>query len=104
MLSGEAQKRKTQKALDSLHLPGLNTAACQKAKEASFQGYHQTGAAREEITRSRAEDAMLLVTPLHYTSVKSEQSAYQIVLRFHLFSKDFFSLSSLTQNSFIHTT
>lgn len=51
------------KALDGLHLPGLNTAACQKAKETSFQGYHQTGAAGEEITRSRAGDETLLVTP-----------------------------------------
>lgn len=60
-MSGAAWRRK--KALDGLHLPGLNTAACQKAKEASFQGYRQTGAAGEEITRSRAGDETLLVTP-----------------------------------------
>ncbi len=48
-----------------LHLLlGLDTAVCQKTKGESFQGYHQTGEARDEITQRRTEDETLLVTPL----------------------------------------
>lgn len=47
-----------------LHLlPGLDTAVCQKTKGESFQGYHQTGEARDEITQRRKEDETLLITP-----------------------------------------
>lgn len=47
-----------------LHLPGLNTAVFRKTKGGSLQGYHQTGAAWEEITSRRAKDETLVVTPL----------------------------------------
>lgn len=53
-----------EEGLCHLQLPGLDTAVCQKTKRGSFQGYHLTGAAWEEITRRRAKDETLLVTPL----------------------------------------
>ncbi len=53
-----------EKALCSLHLLGFDTTVCQKTTGESFQGYHQTGAAWDEITQRRTEDEMLLVTPL----------------------------------------
>ena len=36
----------------SLHLTAPDTAVCQKTKGGCFQGYHQTGAAAEEITHT----------------------------------------------------
>ena len=45
--------------MEFLHLPGLDTAACQKTKREAFQGYDQTGAGGEEITQRRAEDETL---------------------------------------------
>lgn len=53
-----------EKAPYSLHLPAPDTALCQKTKGGCFQGYHQTGAAGEDITHRRAESETLLVTPL----------------------------------------
>lgn len=64
------------KAPSSLHLPGFDTAVCQKTKAESFQGYHQTGAGGEEITRRRAADETLIVTPLSLNL--SEEAAERI--------------------------
>lgn len=101
-LSGAESGKK--KSPCSLHLPALDTAVSRKTKGESLQGYRQTGAAWDEITQRRAEDETLLVTPLSLLdSVKREQSAYQIVLRFHLFSKDFFFFS-LFHISVIHAS
>lgn len=62
-----------EKALHSLHLPGLDTAVCQKTKGKSFQGYNQTGAAGEEITQRQSEKLLIIHLSLYLSEEVAER-------------------------------